>query len=119
MKYCLDLLKKFEMKDSKSISTPMTSNMLIDKYERGMGFDVTKYQGIIRSLLYLTASSPDIMFSVCMCARYQASLKNYHFKIVKHILRYLNRTSNHDLWYPKGNPCRLVAYYDFNFAGSK
>lgn len=77
----------------------MTSNVLIDKDKRGVNFDVTMYRGIIRSLLYLTASRPNIIFSVCMCARYQALLKDSHFKIVKCILRYLNETSHHSLWY--------------------
>lgn len=79
----------------------MDSNVLIDKYERGVDFDVTKYRGIIRFLLYLTTSRPYIMFSVCMCARYQASLKDSHFKIVKCILRYLNEISHHSIWYLK------------------
>lgn len=55
-KYCLDLLKKFEIKDSKTISTPMASNVLIDKDETRVDFDITRYRSIIGSLLYLTAS---------------------------------------------------------------
>lgn len=106
--YCLDLLKKFEMKDSKTISTPIASNVLIDKDERGLNFDGTRYRGKTRSLLYLITSRSDIIFSLCTCARYQASPKDSHFKIVKHILRYLNGTSNHGLWYPKGSACSLV-----------
>lgn len=74
-KYFLEFLKKFNMKDSKSISTPMESNVLIDKDERGVDFDVTKYRGIIISLLYLTTSMPYIIFSVCMCARYQTHIR--------------------------------------------
>lgn len=104
------------MKDSKTISTPMTSNVLIDKDERGMDFDVTRYQGIIRSLFYLTSRRHDIMFSVWMCSRYQASHKDSYFKIVKRILRYLNGTF-YDLSYPKGSACILVSYFDSNFTG--
>lgn len=70
-KYCLELLKKYDMKDSKRISTSMTSNLLIDKDEQGMGIIISKYIGIIESLLYLTASSKNIMFNVCMCTRFQ------------------------------------------------
>lgn len=66
-KYCIDILKKFEMKYWKTISTPTASNMLIDNEERGMDFDITRCRVMIRSLLYLTASRYDIMFSVCMC----------------------------------------------------
>ncbi|XP_050918918.1 secreted RxLR effector protein 161 [Lathyrus oleraceus] len=91
-KYCLELLKKFDMKDSKIISTPTTLNVLIDKDERGVDFDVT---------------------------RYQASPKDPHFKIVKRILRYLNRTFHHSFWYHKGSACSLVGYSDSDFAGWK
>ncbi|XP_050890872.1 secreted RxLR effector protein 161-like [Lathyrus oleraceus] len=56
---------------------------------------------------------------MCMCARYQASPKDSNFKIVKCILRYLNGTSNHGLWYPKKSACSLVGYYDSDFMGYK
>ncbi|XP_050908494.1 uncharacterized mitochondrial protein AtMg00810-like [Lathyrus oleraceus] len=118
-KYCLELHKKFDMKDLKSISTPMASNALIDKYERGVDFDITKYRGIIRYLLYLAVGRLDIMFSVCMCVRYESSPKESHFKIVKRILRYLNSTSHHGLWYPKDNAYSLVGFSDSDFAGCK
>ncbi|XP_050918595.1 uncharacterized mitochondrial protein AtMg00810-like [Lathyrus oleraceus] len=97
----------------------MASIELIDKYERGMDFDVTMYIVIIGSLLNLAISRTNIMFSVCMCARYQASPKDSHFKIVKRILRYLNGTFHHGIWYPKGSACSLVAFSDFDFVGCK
>jgi hypothetical protein len=58
---------------------------------------------MIGSLLYLCASRPDIMISVCMCARFQANLKECHLVAVKRILRYLVHTQNLGLWYPKGS----------------
>ena len=72
-KYCRELLKRFGMNDSKSINTPMAINGNLDKDEHGKSVDVKKYRGMIGSLLYLTASRPDIMFSVCMCSRYQSN----------------------------------------------
>lgn len=87
VKYFIELLKKFDLKDSRSISTPMASNVLIDKDDNGVDFKITKYRGIIGSLLYLMASKTYIMFSLCMCARYQASPKESHFKIIKRIFR--------------------------------
>jgi len=60
------------------------------------GVDQTKYRGLIGSLLYLTASRPDIMFVVCLCARYQANPKESHFKAAKRILKYLKGTTNGD-----------------------
>jgi len=71
-KYALELLKKFDMQDCNSISTPMASALSIDKDESGIKVYGKRYRGMIGSLLYLTASRPDIMFSVYMCARYQA-----------------------------------------------
>jgi len=66
-KYCTKLLKKFNMKTCKESSTPMATNYYLDTDEAGSTVDQTKYRGMIRSLLYLIASRPDIMHSVCMC----------------------------------------------------
>ncbi|XP_050915760.1 uncharacterized mitochondrial protein AtMg00810-like [Lathyrus oleraceus] len=95
--YCNNLLKRFGMEDAKSIDTPMPTNGNLERNENGKDIDVKKYRGMIGSLLYLTASRPYIMFSVCMCARYQLIPKESHLKVVKHILRYLYGTSKYDL----------------------
>jgi len=118
-KYARELLKKFDMQDCKLISTPMTSTISIDKDKSGIEVDGKRYRGMIGSLLYLTASRPDIMFNVCMCARYQAFPKESHLKIVKRIFRYISGTTNFGLWYPKGSPCDLVGFSDSDFAGCK
>jgi hypothetical protein len=74
---------------------------------------------MIDSLLYLCASRPDIMLSVCMCARFQANPKECHLVAVKRILRYLVHTPNLGLWYPKGSKCNLLGYSDFDYVGCK
>jgi hypothetical protein len=74
---------------------------------------------MIGSLLYLTASRPDIMFSVCMCARFQSNPKKSHLHAVKRILRYLKHTPSVGLWYPKGATFDLIGYSDSNYAGCK
>ena len=76
----------------KLIKTPMPTNGHLDLDEGGKTVDKTLYHSMIGSLLYLTASRPDIMFSVCMCARFQANPKETHLIIVKRILRYLKHT---------------------------
>src|ERR1051325_11684475 len=96
---------------------PITVNLYRD--ENGKPVDIKRYRGVIGSLLYLTASRPDIMFSVCMCARYQSNPKESHLKVVKRILRYLHGTSKYGLWYSKGSNCSLVGYSDSDFAGCK
>ena len=74
---------------------------------------------MIGSLLYFTASRPDIMFSVCMCALYQANPKESHEKTVKRILRYLRYTPCFGLWYPKGAHFEFLGYSDSDFIGCK
>ncbi|KAJ9544872.1 LOW QUALITY PROTEIN: hypothetical protein OSB04_024579 [Centaurea solstitialis] len=69
------------------------------------------------SLLYLTASRPDIMFSTCVCARYQSDPKESHMLVVKRILRYLKKTPSLGLWYPLHSGFDLLAYTDSDYGG--
>jgi hypothetical protein len=118
-KYTKDLLKRFKMEEYKPIKTLMPSNGHLDLDEGGKPVDQTLYHSMIGSLLYLTASRPDIMFSVCMCARFQACPKEPHLSAVKIILRYLKHTPSIGLWYPKGARFQLVGYSDSDYAGCK
>jgi hypothetical protein len=81
--------------------------------------DKKAYCSIIGSLLYLCASRPDIMLSVCMCVRFQAAPKECHMRVVKRIMRYLVLTTNLGLWYPKGFHFDLISYSDVDYAGCK
>jgi hypothetical protein len=74
---------------------------------------------MIGSLLYLCASRPDIMLSICMCARFQADPKEAHLTAVKRILRYLVYTPKFGLWYPRGSTLDLIGYSDADWAGCK
>ena len=74
-KYIKDLLKRFNMEETKTMKTPMSSSIKFDKDEKGKSIDSTMYRGIIGSLLYLIASRPDIMYSVCLFARFQSCPK--------------------------------------------
>ncbi|GJT28388.1 retrovirus-related pol polyprotein from transposon TNT 1-94 [Tanacetum coccineum] len=84
-KYIKEMLKKFGLEDSKPMKTPMSSDTKLTKDEECESVDSTKYRGMIGSLLYLTASRPDIMFSVCLCARFQEAPKTTHLEAVKRI----------------------------------
>jgi hypothetical protein len=88
-KYTKDHLKRLKMDECKPIKTPMPSNGHLNLDERGKSVDQTLYHSMIGSLLYLLASRPDIMFSVCICARFQDNPKEAHLVAVKRILRYL------------------------------
>ncbi|GJR42715.1 retrovirus-related pol polyprotein from transposon TNT 1-94 [Tanacetum coccineum] len=84
-KYIKEILKKFDLEDSKPMKTSMSSDMKLTKDEECESVDSTKYRGIIVSLVYLTASKPDIRFSVCLCARFQEDPKTSHLEAVKRI----------------------------------
>ena len=116
-KYTKELIKKFKMENAKPYNTPMSSSIKLDKDEKGKNVDEKLYRGMIGSLLYLTASRPDIMFSVCLCARYQSCPKESHLSAVKWILRYLLDTIELGLFYPKGTSFDLIGYSDADFAG--
>jgi hypothetical protein len=118
-KYIKDMLKKFGMKDAKSITTPMDTSGSLDSDKSGNIVDQKLYRSMIGSLLYVTASRPDVMFSVCMYERFQASPRESHLKATKRILRYLKHTRDVRLWYPKGASFELVGYSDSDYAGDK
>ena len=75
-----------------AISTPMGTNGNLDSDASGNMVDQKMYRSMIESLLYVAASRPDVMFSVCMCARFQASPRERHLKGTKRTLRYLKHT---------------------------
>jgi hypothetical protein len=118
-KYIKDMLKKFGTIDSKAISTPMGTNANLDSDASGNMVDQKLYRSMIGSLLYVTASRLDAMFSVCICVRFQVSPRESHLKATKRILRYLKRTQNIGLWYPKGAKFELIGYSDSDYAGCK
>ncbi|GKB65987.1 retrovirus-related pol polyprotein from transposon TNT 1-94 [Tanacetum coccineum] len=109
--------KKFSLEDSKPMKTPMSSDAKLTKDEECESVDSTKYRGMIGSLLYLTASRPDIMFSVCLCVRFQEDPKTSHLKAVKRIFRYIKGTTHLGLWYLKGTGIETLVYADSDHAG--
>ena len=118
-KYIKDLLKRFGLEGSKTFGTPMSSTLKLDKDEAGKPVDCKLYRGMIGSLLYLTASRLDIMFSVCLCARFQSSPKESHVIAVKRIFRYLLGTIDLGVWYPKHTSFELTSFSDADFASCK
>ncbi|KAI3681506.1 hypothetical protein L6452_36305 [Arctium lappa] len=105
------------MENSKPIGTPMAPGTKISTDPSGKAVDVRTYRWMIGSLMYLTSSRPDIMFSTCLCARYQANPKEIHMSPVKRIFRYLKGTADLGLWYPKDTSFELTAYIDADHAG--
>nr|XP_043619806.1 secreted RxLR effector protein 161-like [Erigeron canadensis] len=117
-KYAQDILKRFGMEDTSPMDTPIQKN-----HQLGMlslndpEVDPTRYRAMIGSFMYLTASRPDIMFVVCLCARYQFCPGESHMKAVKQILRYLKGQPVLGLWYSIGGDFELVAYTYVDYGG--
>ncbi|XP_074324070.1 putative mitochondrial protein AtMg00240 [Apium graveolens] len=107
------------MEDSTPAKTPMATTTKLDQDESGKKVDITHYRGMIGSLLYLTASCPDIMFAICLCVRFQADPKESHLIAVKRIFRYLKGTLNLGIWYPKDTGFDLIGYTDSDYASCK
>lgn len=116
-RYARDLLKKFKMNDCKITETPMSSSEHLDADANSKPVDQKLYRSMIGSLLYLCASRPNILFSVCLCARFQDRHQESHLTAVKRILKYIKHTPSIGLWYPKGASFELLGYSYLDFAG--
>nr|GEX61404.1 copia-type Pol polyprotein [Tanacetum cinerariifolium] len=113
-----DVLSQFLIESGfQKVPTPMVEQVKLKLDLVGKPVDHTDYRNMIRSLMYVTSSRPDIMFSSCMCARYQANPNEHHVSSVKRIFRYLKGTINLGLWYPKDSGFDLTAYSDADHAG--
>ncbi|GJU62350.1 hypothetical protein Tco_1244185 [Tanacetum coccineum] len=102
----------------KTASTPIETHKPLVKDEEAANVDVHLYRSMIGSLMYLTASRPDIMFAVCACSRFQVTPKTSHLQAVKRIFRYLKGKPKLGLWYPRESSFDLVAYSDSDYGGA-
>jgi hypothetical protein len=118
-KYTYYLHMKFGMDKDKLIKTPMCINGHLDLDMAGKSINQKVYHFIISSLLYLCAYRSDIMFSVCMCTRFQSTPKECYLRVIKRIMRYVLLTPYLGLWYPKGAHFELIGYSDADYAGCK
>ncbi|GJT26077.1 retrovirus-related pol polyprotein from transposon TNT 1-94 [Tanacetum coccineum] len=116
-KYALESLKKYGFDSCDPVDTPMVEKSKLDEDKEGKVVDPSHYRGMIGTLLYLTANRPDLQFSICMCARYQARPTKTHLHAVKMIFRYLRGTVNRGLWYPKDSSIALTPFADADHVG--
>ncbi|KAL9252498.1 Retrovirus-related Pol polyprotein from transposon RE2-like protein, partial [Drosera capensis] len=116
-KYLQNTIKKYGLDNASHMKTPMSTSIKIEKDEPRKKINQTMYRGIIGSLLYLTASRPDIQYAVCVYARYQSDPKESHYTALKRILRYLKATPNLGIWYLRELDFTLIGYSDADFAG--
>ncbi|GJX38120.1 putative ribonuclease H-like domain-containing protein [Tanacetum coccineum] len=94
-KYVADILKKFDFLSIRTATTPIESNKPLVKDEDGVDVDVHVYRSMISSLMYLTASRPDIMFAVYACTRFQVTPKASHLNAVKRIFSVIKNPVAH------------------------
>nr|GEV20328.1 hypothetical protein [Tanacetum cinerariifolium] len=118
-KYALESLKKYGFESYDPVDTLMVKKLKLDEDKEGKAVDPSHYRGMIDTLLYLTASKPDLQFAICMCAWYQARPTKKHVHAVKRIFRYLRGTVHQGLWYPKDSSVALTAFTDADHASAK
>ena len=111
-------MKEFGLESASSIRIPMSPNVKLTMDLLGKSVDSSLYRSMIGSLLYLTASRPDISYSVGVCARYQANPKESHMTALKRIIKYVKTTAEFGVWYSKDTNDVLVGYSDADWAGN-
>ena len=116
-KYALDLLKKFNMESCKSVSTPLLQNEKLTKAEKSGEVDPSYYRSLVGSLLYLTASRPDLMFAASVLSRYMQTPSQVHLGTAKRVLRYIKGTYDLGIWYTSAENGKLQGFSDSDWAG--
>jgi transposase InsO family protein len=116
-KYAADILKRFRMDKCKAAETPIAAGTKLSKQDTGPAVDSTLYKQMVGSLMYLTATRPDLMYAVSLISRFMESPKDSHWKVGKRILRYVAGTAGYGLWYTRTSDCTLTGYTDSDFAG--
>ncbi|KAK4380842.1 Retrovirus-related Pol polyprotein from transposon RE1 [Sesamum angolense] len=117
-KYTETLLKKFKMESCKTVTTPLVTGEKYQKEDGSQKVDGSMYRTLIGSLLYLTATRPDIMFATSLLSRFMQSPTQVHYAAAKRTLRYLRGTKDFGIWYKSTNDTKLVGYTDSDWAGS-
>ena len=117
-KYARNLVKRFGLDNVAHVKTPMAANAKLTNNPSGESVDVTLYTSMIGCLLYLTASRPDITFSVGVCSRFQSNPKVSHLNAVKRVIKYVNRTCDYGLFYNKESNLSLPGFSDSDWAGN-
>ncbi|KAJ8645926.1 hypothetical protein MRB53_007674 [Persea americana] len=113
-KYTLEVLRRFGMMESNSVGSPIVPGFKISRDENGNFVDETYYKQLVGSLMYLTATRPDMMFVTCLISRYMAKPMEIHLQADKRALRYLKGTVNYGIHNKKGE---LLAFTDSDYAG--
>ena len=117
-KYVNEVLSRFNMQDSKATITPTVMGLKISKEDSSKHFDPSVYKSIVGSLMYLTATRPDIMYAVSLISRFMEKPKETHWQAAKRIMRYVKGTKWYGIFYTVSECSDLVGYTDSDWAGS-
>ncbi|KAI3690760.1 hypothetical protein L2E82_48967 [Cichorium intybus] len=117
-RYALDLLNKFNMIEASPVSTPMEYGLKLAKHSNEENVDPTIYRSLVGSLMYLTATRPDLIFSISMISRFIEAPKTSHWEAGKRILKYVKGTQDHGIIYFKNDDFKLKGYSDSDFGGN-
>ena len=117
-KYARNLVKRFGLDSAAYDRTLMAANAKLTNDPSSESVDVTLYRSMIGCLLYLTASRPDIAFSVGVCYRFQSNSKVSQLNAVKRIIKYVGGTCDYGLFYSKESNLSLAGFSDFDWAGN-
>ncbi|PRQ45106.1 putative RNA-directed DNA polymerase [Rosa chinensis] len=116
-KYALEVLKRFGMEESNAVLNPIVPGVKVGKDKAGVKIDETYFKQIVGSLMYITATRPDLMFVVSLISRYMARPTQLQLQIAKRALRYLKGTVDYGICYKKGGNKKLVGFTDSDYAG--
>jgi hypothetical protein len=116
-KYAVEILKRFEMMECKSVPTPTATNLKLLSDTSSKTVDVTMYMWMIGSLMYLTNTRPYICFEVNTLSQYMVEPRHVHLIAAKHILRYFKGTIDFGIRYVSDHKIRLQGYVDSDWAG--
>ncbi|VVA37100.1 PREDICTED: ribonuclease H [Prunus dulcis] len=117
-KYAKDLVSKFRLESAKPVTNPMSTTTKLHKDLTGKDVDQTLCRSMIGSLLYLTASKPDLSFSVGVCARFRSCPKESHLLAVKRIIRYVSGTLKYGIYYSSDSNIEIAGYSDADWVGN-
>ncbi|KAL0401015.1 UNVERIFIED_CONTAM: Copia protein [Sesamum latifolium] len=115
--YAKKILKKFEMENCMPVSTPVECGVKLSSRQDGKKINSTYFKSLVGSLRYLTCTRPDILFGVGLVSRHMEAPTTSHLKVAKRILRYIQGTIDHGIFYKSSQDFELVGYCDSDWAG--
>ena len=115
-RYITDLLHRVSMLDCKPLATPMATGPTLSLYHGTSLDNVTLYRSIVGALQYCTITRPDISFAVNKVCQFMHQPTNYHWLVVKRILRYLKGSLSHGIFLSAALYLSLSAFADSDWA---